>query len=164
MTEYRAALDPLNLGEVFIVTSEMLAATDGSVLQAESQDGPTNTLRSTMLSLLTGTGNYLARRIRPEHGLQTCCLRPGSPARGLTFCLSDVDFDRVLRVGQEAYELIKTADTGARMLTVPSGLSFGVPPVKPGTGPTPLPSAFYDQIMVLASGQPMQHLYGTSSD
>ncbi|MBT8412603.1 MAG: hypothetical protein KJP02_12525 [Octadecabacter sp.] len=64
---------------------------------------------------------------------------------GSTDAQGQIDSDLTLRVGREACKLVKTADIGARMLTVSSELSFGVQPAKPGTGRTPLPSAFYNQ-------------------
>ena len=134
------------LGRVFIVTNEMLTAPDGSILGADAQDGPTDALGRTMYSLSTGTGNYLARRIWKETGLQARCLRPGNLGRASTCCVSEVDFDLALRVGREACSMFDQVATDARMLTVSQDLSLGWQPVRAGTGRTPLPTTFHDQI------------------
>ena len=132
------------LGRVFIVTNEMLTAPDGSILGAEAQDGPTDSLGRSMYSLSTGTGNYLARRIWNSLGLQARCLRPGNLGRALTSCVSETDFELALRVGRQTSDLFDQSDADALMLTVSPDLELGSQSAKAGIGRTPLPDAFHD--------------------
>lgn len=131
-------------GRVFIVTNEMLTTTDGTILGAEVQVGPTDALGRTMYSLSTGTGNYLSRRIWKELGLQARCLRPGSLGRALTCCVSETDRDLALRVGRGGVGLFDQASDGAKMLTVSPDLSLGWQPAKAGIGRAPVPEAYFD--------------------
>ncbi|MGB3314030.1 MAG: 6-phosphofructokinase [Albidovulum sp.] len=133
-----------DLGRVFIVTNEMLTAPDGTILGAEAQDGPVDGLGRTMYSLSTGTGNYFARRIWTELGLQARCLRPGSLGRAMTCCVSEPDHELALRVGRGSVGLFDHAGEAAIMLTVSPDLCLGWQPAKAGIGRRQVPEIFFD--------------------
>ena len=134
------------LGRVIIVTNEMLKASDGSILGAAAQDGPTDALGRTMYSLSTGTGNYLAGLIRKKLGLQTRCLRPGSLGRALSCCVSEIDRELALRVGKAATPALEEDGDRVMMLTVARDLSIHTQPAKSGVGQAPVPEEFLDPV------------------
>jgi len=133
------------IGRVFIVTNEMLKDIEGNVLGAEFQDGPKDSLGRPMYSLSTGTGNYLARQINQQLGLQARCLRPGSLGRAFSSCVSEVDFDLAVRIGHKAIELIRQGETKPIMISVDADLSLGSLIINEGCLKKPMPESFLSQ-------------------
>lgn len=132
------------LGRVFIVTNEMLLTSDGTILGNSVQEGPKDSLGRVMYSLSSGTGNYLAGAIWKRLGLQTRCLRPGNLGRAFSSCVSEIDRDLAIRVGQEAVNSFDSAGNVAKMITVGKDLSLGMQEACLGIGSTPLPERYFN--------------------
>ena len=130
------------VGRVFIVTNELLNASDGGLIGESYQNGPNDGLGRKMYSLSLGTGNYLTRLIWKKLGLQTRCLRPGNLGRAMSFCVSEPDRLLAQRIGRVATLAIQDTNAPRHMITIDADLNFGLCPLSECIGQQQMPDWF----------------------